>query len=410
MKKLLVFSPVNFIPPTDGIRQAIYYRYKYLSVDFDIHIVLLGLSTNESNQVDLKEYSKYFKKVEIFPSDLQPSSKLGLINKLKKMYFFLFSMVPFHVSRCAPLKYTRDVKKMIIQNKYDHIILEDVFGFNILKKVEDQILNRSLCVLHAYPSKQRLIQFETNNKDNLFHKIYKYSDFLKMLLFEKKLFSKLNKLICISFDDTEKINNRFNFRKIKYCPIVLEFQNKLRKNNYQIKSRAKLIFMAPSYSVNDRALDWFVQKVMPLIKSDFKIHLVGSICNYYQENYSLNEKIKLFGFCDNERKIELLLQSDVFINPIKHGTGVKIKNIEAMSLGLPIVTTSVGAYGLEKDWQKSLMVEDIPEHFANAIDSLISSENKRKELGDNAFNYFKEHFTPESSVIKWKDIIESTIS
>src|SRR5690606_29841009 len=69
----------------------------------------------------------------------------------------------------------------------------------------------------------------------------------------------------------------------------------------------------------------------------------------------------------------------VVINPVMHGTGLKIKNVEALGYGKPVVTTTVGAEGLELALSRGLIVADSEAEFIQVLSVLVADASVRSE-------------------------------
>ena len=68
--------------------------------------------------------------------------------------------------------------------------------------------------------------------------------------------------------------------------------------------------------------------------------------------------------------------------------------MEALANGLPLITTSHGASGLRQWANSAYLVADKADAFADLLNSLVNDYSLRKELGSNAFNVSRKHFTP----------------
>ncbi len=79
--------------------------------------------------------------------------------------------------------------------------------------------------------------------------------------------------------------------------------------------------------------------------------------------------------------------ADIAIVPVRFGTGLKIKTIEALGRGKPTVSTFVGAEGLESAHGTALLVADSPEDFANAVRSLLEDAAERQRLSSAALDF-----------------------
>ena len=76
-------------------------------------------------------------------------------------------------------------------------------------------------------------------------------------------------------------------------------------------------------------------------------------------------------------------KSAISIVPLRIGGGSRLKILEALSMGKAVVSTSLGAEGLELTDGEHLLIADEPENFAGAVAELLNDPAKRKKLGEN---------------------------
>ena len=89
-------------------------------------------------------------------------------------------------------------------------------------------------------------------------------------------------------------------------------------------------------------------------------------------------------------------KASVFVAPLRAGSGIQTKNLEAMAMGVPVVTTSVGAMGLEADIGKELLVADTPADFAEHVIHLLDNESLRKTLAQTARTRVETNYSWEA--------------
>ena len=85
----------------------------------------------------------------------------------------------------------------------------------------------------------------------------------------------------------------------------------------------------------------------------------------------------------------------MFVAPLRYGAGMKGKIGQALSFGLPTVTTSVGAEGMNLTNEREVLIADAPEVFADEICRVYQNENLWQRLSDNGFDFIKGNFSPE---------------
>jgi glycosyltransferase involved in cell wall biosynthesis len=84
---------------------------------------------------------------------------------------------------------------------------------------------------------------------------------------------------------------------------------------------------------------------------------------------------------------------DVVVAPIRYGGGIKIKVLEAMACGRPVVTTSIGAEGIAEADEGALVIADEPAEFADAVAALLKDGARRITLGERARQLVEKRFS-----------------
>lgn len=152
--------------------------------------------------------------------------------------------------------------------------------------------------------------------------------------------------------------------------------------------RRKLLFIGSTYESNVAAIEYFIGQVLPLVLDAFpdaELTIAGRVC----------EKIGNYARCTKLGQVEnltaLYAANDVAINPILAGRGLKIKNIEALGQGIPLVTTAVGAEGLGEGAGKAFLTGDTAADFANAVCLLLSDFDRYCTVSRNAYAFATQY-------------------
>lgn len=177
---------------------------------------------------------------------------------------------------------------------------------------------------------------------------------------------------------------------------------------FSSSDKPSLVFVGTAGHHNQVAVDRFIEKIVPALVREnlnFDVKIVGSICDYCIHTYPTSrEHISYLGCLET---LDQLYSGDVIVvNPTTMGGGLKIKNVEALCRGLPLVTTSVGAEGLERGCDRSFKVGDEDEEFIRHLVTLINSSAEREKLSECAFQYAKEEFDEQVVYRSLKKVIE----
>jgi len=151
----------------------------------------------------------------------------------------------------------------------------------------------------------------------------------------------------------------------------------------QKEKPAKLVFAGTmNYFPNIDAACYFVHEIFPLVQRDYPnvvLDIVGRRPPRAVRRLSRLQGVRVFGEVDDIRPH--LLRADVSVAPIRIARGVQNKILEAMAMGIPVVTTSVAAAGIKKlDVGEEVLVGDTPQAFAYQVIRLLGDRKLSNEI------------------------------
>lgn len=154
-----------------------------------------------------------------------------------------------------------------------------------------------------------------------------------------------------------------------------------------------------SYFPNYDAALYFCNEILPLIKQqlpDVSFYVVGNNPHKKLRQIACSD-IVVTGHVPDVRPY--FDDSAVFVCPLRSGSGMQAKNLEAMAMGVPIVTTSIGLEGLEAASGVEIFVADNPDDFANHVIRLIKEPQLRREISENARRLVENKYS-------WHEIVK----
>lgn len=167
---------------------------------------------------------------------------------------------------------------------------------------------------------------------------------------------------------------------------------------YTPEERKGLLFVGGfGHTPNLDAVQWFLDKIYPevyrMTKAPF--YLVGS--NAPKEITELTtEGVVVKGFVSEEELQQLYSSCRIAVVPLRYGAGVKGKVVEALYYGIPIVTTSVGAEGIE-GVEDIVAVEDDEKALIQTIAKLYNDNATLQEMHNKSQRYISDHFSTEAA-------------
>jgi polysaccharide biosynthesis protein PslH len=137
-----------------------------------------------------------------------------------------------------------------------------------------------------------------------------------------------------------------------------------------------------TYDVNFDAIYYFMKEIFPLVKAarpEVRLLVTGKLDGVPVEDLPNKEWITFTGYLEDVRPT--VATSWINVVPLRKGGGTRLKILEALSLGTPVITTSKGAEGLDLDHQRELLVADDANVFADTILKVLGSYELREQYG-----------------------------
>lgn len=157
-----------------------------------------------------------------------------------------------------------------------------------------------------------------------------------------------------------------------------------------------VVFVGSRIQGNVVGMRNFIEHAWPVVISsrpDAVLRVYGDVVTRLEAD---DPSIDLIGFVEDLE--EAYAGATVIINPVALGTGLKIKTIEALARGRPVVTTSCGAEGLPDRSGFAFVVEDEMGRFGAAVVALLNDGNRRREMAAAAAELAREYYSPAAAV------------
>lgn len=196
----------------------------------------------------------------------------------------------------------------------------------------------------------------------------------------------------ISYVEEEYIKSIDPSLKVRSLPGFI--YTDIKKEQYQIKNRQDILFVGGfGHPPNADGITWFVNEVFPLVlqhEPKMRLHIVGS--HPPEEILALDSSnVRVHGFVSTDILDELYRKCRLCIAPLRYGAGMKGKVVEAMAKGLPVVTTSIGAEGIERA-SEFLAIADDSEGFARHVYSLYGDDVQLGVMCQRAYESIERDF------------------
>ncbi|RME70601.1 MAG: glycosyltransferase, partial [Chloroflexi bacterium] len=214
-------------------------------------------------------------------------------------------------------------------------------------------------------------------EDRLFYR----PELQKVIRYEKQFYSRYNLAITVSEADRQALGQLCPSLPAEVIPNgvdVSEFQPAAGTGR---PGRTLIYFANYTTAPNADAIRYFCRQIFPAIRArqpDVRLRVVG---NQPPPELARYEGVEVIGYVPDVRAA--VAAADVVVVPLRVGGGTRLKIVEALALGKAVVSTSVGAEGLEVTPGRDILIADTPEAFAEATVSLLQQPDLRASLGRN---------------------------
>lgn len=386
-KKVLFLTTRLPYPANDGRSVTLLQYLDMLSKYCDVAIVSFNNDKDVNNQPDYLE----FVQVINYPSFL---TKLWNVFSLS-----LLRGYPLQISGVYSKKSQKIFNKIVDDYKPDIIICDMLRTSLYLRKcpykcekildMDDMLSNRYYLSINS--NEDPLGQFKDSLPSffvkllNVFHlnKLMLKIEAKKMRKNELKAINYFSKIIFVSPIEVEKYNKLTNDNKAFSWPVCVKLENEL-ENEVEIK-KDTLCFLGNMDAVqNQSTLKYICDNIYPHFSKKYKILVVGKCSNENKKMFDEYDFLEFTGFVDSF--VPYVKSSLCMIAPIQYGSGIKIKVLDGMKLGVPIITTNIGVEGLNVENGKNIFVVE-NDDYSEIVDLLSNNLNMRNEIGKNAVSY-----------------------
>lgn len=206
---------------------------------------------------------------------------------------------------------------------------------------------------------------------------------------ELAVFKGFDYLLVIHNEHKKKLSHYFNADRIIVAGHAIKF------DRAPIAETVKNIgFIGSYWEANIDAMYWFMYEVWPEYENtSLHMHIFGEVAKGLHKFPYTN--VTVHSYVEDLQQI--YRTCDIFVNPVRYGSGLKIKAVEALAKGLPLVASNEGTRGLSHLQGEAFLIANTKQEYIDNINYLIANREARLALGEAGYRYANLYFTPNSS-------------
>ena len=367
--KILFLSPTVPFPLTDGGRIRVFNLLKQIAEQSDV--TLLALETQTTDAEGVAVLQQLGVTVHLVPNaPTLPRVSFGTLVKafLKRQ--------PITVARYDVPAYRQKFRELIANQTFDLVHYE---MFHIAQFHTETDLPGVLSQQNVDSAIWRRLCSETANP---FYKFAYWTQQLAFQRYERVLSPKFDAVTCTSDIDAAVFQQYCAKDAIEIIPNGVDITH--YQPDFAAEAPAHLIYIGSmDWYPNEDAVAFFADEVLPRIQEtvpDVAFSIVGGNPSARVQKLAEREGVVVTGRVPEIKPY--FAEATVFVVPLRIGSGTRLKILEALAMGKAIVSTTVGAEGLDLRDGEEILIADEPTAFADAVIRLLTDSELRRRVGE----------------------------
>lgn len=355
--------------------------------------------------IDRPDDRKWEKKIRPFCSSVKTFVQPVVNNQhavLKLKYLSsIFSLTPFTIYKYCSHELSKYIEGKVLTKNLDALYIDH---FAMAQYIPEHFQGKMY--LDEHNISYKAFQTYAKKEKNWLMKGVYFLESWKLKCYESSKSSQFDHIFTISELD------RKGLIAIGAHPAQVSFLPTPFSSRFLYKGGdAKIILFTGllSWLPNEKGMYWFIENVFPLVHKELpraRFVIAGKNGEKVQEYIQSrdNRSVKYSGYVENLKK--LYEQTSLFVVPIQMGGGVRIKLLEALSAGIPVVSSSIGAEGIDVKTGRELLIADTVKDFASSVIRLLQDQKLASKLAAKGYEFMKKNYSSH----KTQKVLEKNLS
>ena len=298
-------------------------------------------------------------------------------------------------SRLASAEYERSLRQLLELESFDIAQFSGIELGGYLGQILSQARGAKVIydALNAEADLQRLIaSVDAGELRRMPAALYSSIQARRLARFEARVCRGVDAVIAVSSED------RALLQRYRGAPVTV-MSNGVEVADYRpppgnTRARGQIVFSGKmDYRPNVDAVEWLCKAVLPRVWDSEPaacLSIVGRNPHARLQELAEERRIRLTGWV--ESVLPYLHEAALFVAPLRMGSGTRLKILQAMAAGCAVLSTSVGAAGLNSQVRGALEIADDADAFARAIVGLLQDDARRQALGARALEAVSAYY------------------
>jgi glycosyltransferase involved in cell wall biosynthesis len=301
----------------------------------------------------------------------------------------ILSPLPVAVIRWRSQAMRREIERLEAEHRYDAVVCDFLFP-------APNVPELSKAILFQHNVEAQIWRRHAEHAGNFLKRAYFQMQARRMDSYEGQVCRKAKRVIAVSEGDARMMERNYGIQNVAHVDTGVDTEF-FRPSATATESKADLVFLGSmDWMPNIEGMQWFVREILPLIhasRPETTVAIVGR--KPAPEILALaGDKVHVTGTVPDVRP--WLWGAKLSIVPLRIGGGTRLKIYESQAAGVPVVSTAIGAEGLEIHDGGNIAIADTPAAFAKRCLDLLDNAAARHAIAQNASRIVAEKYSWES--------------
>ncbi len=396
--RILMLSPFVPWPLNSGSKIRVYHILKELSYSNDITFIALS-KDNEQNGMEAMR--PLCSKLYTVPIHMQPRGAVAIRS--------IFSFQPYGVARYHNRGLEGLVNGVLQSEPFDVVWIH----FPTMCAYLPSNLSKRLLIILDQHNAEELMWNRYTREGPLWRRFFAWQNLLRERHYQTNILQKIDIVLSVSEPETEFMLTRApETCQVWTVPngVDIEYFRSHDIGREEKKKNIVLFCGSLDVTMNIDAVLRFAKKIFPFLKktvADAEFWIVGRNSDARVQSLAKRDGIKVVGEVQDVRLY--YEHAKAVIAPFRYGGGTKLKVLEAMAMGVPVVATTIGCQGIEATAGTQLLVEDDNVRFAQRVGDVLENPEIRGRLVSEGRKLVEEKYSWECIVADTRQRLENLI-
>lgn len=352
----------------------------YRQNEVAVRLLVLNTDKHHRDPATVRQNTPPGVEIDLFPVHTKPTALGALLN--------LAGPLPYHVSRFYQPVLKRALRALLKAEQFDYIQLEGLTLAPYTAYIRRY--SQAPVLLRAHNIEHHIWERHQPHEKNLLRRFYLQLENTRLRCYEQKQLHAMDGLLFISEPDRKWYQEKGGQQPAEVFPCGTDAPKQDREHRapqYDITYLASLDWLP-----NQQGMQWFMDKVWPRIQ-DLRPGTTMALAGQRMPDHLRRWQSSLFHVIGAvEDGPGFIREGALTVVPLLAGSGMRVKLIENLAIGQPMVVTPQAAEGLPLENGQHLLIEQEPEAFARATVKLLEKPAEASALGQLGKTWVQRHY------------------